>query len=126
MNRRAVPLHAGLERAPMSVQALELGQQRRMNVEHAAAPSSDEARRQQPHEAGQANEIGVVLLKLCVQRLLKRLAILAELQMVDDCGFDSCLARPSEAGSIGLVRYHEYNFGWIVLRLRRLDQRHHV
>ena len=90
MHGRAVLLRAGGERARVGVEALERRQQRRMDVEQPAVPLPHEPRRQQPHEAGEADELDAVRLQLVLQRALERLAVLAERLVIDDGGADAC------------------------------------
>src|ERR1700722_3163686 len=101
MHGRAVLAQAGRERAAVSMKSLELRQQGRMNVEHAAAPTRDEPWRQQPHEAGETHQINPVRLECAVERALERLAVLAEGRVIDDCGRDALLVRTGEALRVG-------------------------
>ena len=58
VHRRAGHLAAGLDRAPVRVQAGERRQQRRMDVDEAALETRDEGRREDAHEAGQRDQVG--------------------------------------------------------------------
>ena len=82
-------LRAGRQRARMGVEAFERGQQGRVNVYHSPLPLADQPWCQQPHEAGQANELDLVRDELGLQRALKGLAIAAEAAMIDDGGLDA-------------------------------------
>ena len=93
MHGRAVLLRAGGERARVGVETLERRQQGRMDVEQASLPLPHEPRRQQPHEAGEADELDAVRLRVVLQRALERLAVLAERLVVDDRGGDAGRAR---------------------------------
>src|ERR1700677_3480354 len=104
MNSGAVPFGAGLQRAAVSMQSLELWQQRRMNVQHAAAPLFDEPGRQQPHEAGEAYDLDAAGLKFLIERALERFAIFAERMVVDDGGCDAVVARAGKSRGVGNVR----------------------
>ncbi len=126
MHGRAVPLRPGLDRATMGIQSLELRQQRWVNIDHAAAPAPHESRRQQPHEAGEADEIGPVRVKLAIERALEGLAVLAKPPMIDDGGLDARLTCKAEAGRVGAVGYDEHDRCRIISRLGCLDQRRHV
>ena len=70
----AVQADAGFERPPVGVEALEGGEEGRVNVEEAVVPRLDEAGAQDPHEAGEADEVGAVGVDHRVQRVLERLA----------------------------------------------------
>ena len=84
----------------MGVQALELRQQRRMNVEHAAAPAPHKVRSQKPHEASEAEEIDPVRVKLRIERPLEGCAIFPERSVIDDAvGMPASRARASPAAS---------------------------
>src|SRR5262249_33922668 len=85
-----------------------------------------EPRRQQPHEAGEANEINPVRLELAVERPFERLAVLAEGGVIDDYGRDALLAGTGEPLCVRAIRHDERDFGRVVLRFRSFDQRHHV
>src|SRR4029079_11785965 len=104
MHGRPMLAQTGCERTSVGVKALELWQQRWMNVEHAPAPARDEPRRQQPHEAGEANEITPMRLALLVERAFERLALLAEGGVIDDYSRDALLARAREALRVGTIR----------------------
>src|ERR1044072_7228835 len=56
MDRAAVQLHACGERARVGVEARERGQQRGMDIEHAALITGDETRREDGHETGEDHE----------------------------------------------------------------------
>src|SRR6185436_13248213 len=126
MDGRPMLAQTGCERTSVGVKALELRQQRWMNVEHAPAPARDEPRRQQPHEAGEANEINPVRLELMVERAFERLALLVEGGVIDDRNRHALLARAREALRVGAIRYDERDLGRVVLGLRGFDPRPHV
>ena len=54
---------ARLERPPLGVEARELREQRRMDVQDPAPPPRDELRREEPHVARQADEVGPRLVE---------------------------------------------------------------
>ena len=93
MHGGAVNFRAGFERSFVGVEPFECGQQRRMDIEHALRPLRDKAGREQPHEAGEANEIDAVLLKHCLHRGIERGAVLAERRVIDHFGGDAGGAR---------------------------------
>src|SRR5208282_3503180 len=97
-----------------------------MNVEHAAGPAPNEPGRQQPHESGEAHQIDPVGRKLRIERAFERLALFAKRRVIDDRGGDAFRARTGEARSLGSIRGDEHDFGRIVFRLGRLDQRRHI
>ena len=68
----------------MRVQAAIGGQQGRVDVEHAVAPLVDEPGRQQPHEAGEAQELDAMGLEHDLQRALELFA--AGVNLVIDGG----------------------------------------
>src|SRR5271168_4103955 len=103
LNGGTVPFNAGLQCAAVSVQSLELWQQRRVNIQQAAAPLFDEPGRQQPHETGEAYDLDAVVLKFLVERAFERFAIFAERAVVDDGGCDAILPRAGKSCGIGNV-----------------------
>ena len=56
-------------------------------------PALDEPRRQQPHEAGEADDLDACASSIALQRALERLAVLAEVPVIDDRGGDAGAAR---------------------------------
>ena len=84
---------AGFKRAAMGMQPLELRQQRRVDVQHAPAPARDEPWREEPHEAGKADEIDALRVKLGVERAFEAFAVVAERPVIDQRGRNSRLAR---------------------------------
>ncbi len=91
-----MPRHAGFERPAVGMQSLELRQQRRMNVEHATAPTRDEPRRQKPHEAGKAHDVDAMRYEFGIERAFEGFAVFAERPMIDDSGRNACVARVRE------------------------------
>ena len=75
MHRGASHLAAFLDRPAMRVQAGERGQQRRVDVEHAALVARHEFRRQDAHEAGQHDQVGRVAVDGLGQRRVERGAV---------------------------------------------------
>ena len=92
----------GVERALVRVEALERRQQRRVDIEQAPLPLRDETGREQPHEAGETNDVDAVLHELGLQRALERRAVLAELRVIDDFGRDACGARDQQPAGVRL------------------------
>jgi len=76
VDRGAVGLHAGGERALVGVEALEGRKQRRVDVEHAPVPAGDEPRRSEPHESGETDEIDAMIFEHGLERVLEGLASL--------------------------------------------------
>ena len=96
-------LHAGRERALVGVEPFERRQQRRMDVQHAPLPAADEPGRQEPQEAGEADEIDPVRLELGLQRPLEAFAILAEAGVVHHGGGDIRGARNGQPRGVRTV-----------------------
>ena len=126
MHAGAVNLDPGGDRARVRIEPLEGGQQRRVDVEHAAGPVPDEPRRQQPHEAGEADEIDAVCFEHRLHRALERLAVLAMRGVIDDRGRHPGGAGVQQAAGIGTVRQNERDLRREGLRPGGLDQRGHV
>src|ERR1700733_1679098 len=126
MNSCAVPFNAGFKRPAMRVEALELRQQCRMDVEHAPAPARNEPGRQEPHEAGEADDFDSVRFKFRIKRAFERFAILAESLVIDNDRSDGRLLRAHKPGRVRPVRRDQHDLRRIILRPGRLDQRHHV
>ena len=63
-----------------------------MDVEHLAAPALHKPRRQQPHEAGEANKIDPMLVERFIEGVFEPFAVFAKLLVIDDCGRDAFLA----------------------------------
>ena len=57
VDRAAMDLDAGIERAGVGVQSGEGGEQRGVDVDQPVAPALDEVLREKPHEAGEADEL---------------------------------------------------------------------
>ena len=93
MHSRAVDFGAGVECAPVRIEAFERRQQRGVDVEQAAGPLVDEPGREQPHEAGKANDLDAMLLQHALQRALESGAVFSELRVIDDLGGDAGGAR---------------------------------
>src|SRR5690349_20911611 len=74
MDRAAVQLHARGERARVSVEARERGQQRGMDIEHAALIAGDETRREDAHEAGEDHKAWREALDFAAERGVESLA----------------------------------------------------
>ena len=113
MHRAAVQLDAGLERPLMGVEAVEGGQQRRVDVDQPVAPALDEILRQQAHEAGEADDVDPRGLEPLLDRRLEGGAVLDGLG-VDDRGGDAGLGRLGEPGGIRTVGQHQHDLGRIV------------
>ncbi len=73
----------------MGVEPLERGQQCGMDIEHAPGPMRDEAGREQPHEAGETDEIDAVFFQHRLNGAVERRAVLAEVGMIDHLGGDA-------------------------------------
>src|SRR5580700_4128306 len=97
-----------------------------MNVQQAAAPARDEPRRQEPHEAGEADQIDMVRVQGVVERTFERLAVFAKRPVIDDRGGDARKPCPGETRCIGRIGQDEHDLRRIVRRLGRFDQRRHV
>jgi DNA polymerase IV len=126
LNGGAMLFYAGFQRAAVSVQSFELRQQCRMNVQHAAAPARDEPRRQEPHEAGEADKIDAVRMQGVVESTLERLTVFAERPVIDDRGGDARKLCPAEPRGIGLIGQDHRDLRRIVRRCGRLDQCRHI
>src|ERR1700722_20229234 len=126
MDGGAMPLHAGCQCTAVGVQAFELRQQCRMNVQHAAAPARDEPRRQQPHETGEADQIEAGGGQGVVERAFERLAVSAERPVIDDRSRDTRLLRARETRGIGLIGQDQNDLRRIIRCLGRLDECRHV
>ena len=97
MHRRAMLLHAGCERAAWVSSPLNAGSRAGWMLSMRPAQRVDEPRRQQAHEAGEADEIDAVRFECRLQRALERFAVLAERRVIDDRRRDAGLARAREA-----------------------------
>ena len=75
MHRRAVKLHAIGQRALMGVQAAIGGQEGRVDIEHPAVPLLDEPGGQHAHEAGEADQLDLVLIELRLHRAFEAFAV---------------------------------------------------
>ena len=126
VNRRAMDLDAGRERARMGVEALEGGQQGRVNVENSSLPTVDEAGREQPHEAGEADHLGAVGVEFALQREFEGVAILAERDVIDDRGRNTGRSGGGEPLGVRPVGQHQRDFSGKIRGFRGLDQRRHV
>ncbi len=102
---------AGGERPLVRVQAGEGGQQRGVDVQHAAGPAVHEPGRQQPHVAGEAHQLDTVRGQHAVHRALVRLAVAAERAVVDRRGRHPGLPRPVQRRGGGLVGQHQRDRG---------------
>ncbi len=99
----AVDLHAGFERALVGVETAEGGQEGRVDVEHAPGPSRHQPWGEEPHEAGEADELDPVVLQHRLDRTLERLAILAVKGVIDDRGRDPRITGPAERRRVRAV-----------------------
>ena len=70
----------------MGVEALEGGQQGRVDIQHASLPMPDEVGAEQTHETGKTYNFDAVLIERRLQGPLETRAILAELRVFDDLG----------------------------------------
>ena len=102
MNGAAVLLQAGGERARVSVQATQIRQQRRVDVQHPPTPTFDELRPKDAHETGETNKIDRVGFERRLQRRLERFAVSIALRL-DGLGGNPRLAGEIEAGRVKLV-----------------------
>jgi hypothetical protein len=96
-----------------------------MDIDHAVAPGGDEARRQQPHEAGEADELGARRLERAVEGAVE-LGARGVVAMRHDRGADAGGRGAGEAGRRGLIRQHQHDLGRRIGRAAGLDQRLHV
>ena len=102
MDGAAVLLQAGGERALMRMQAAQVRQQRRVDVEHAPAPALDEFRPEDAHETGETDEFDCVRFERRLQRRLERFAVGMTLRL-DRLGGDPRRAGEIKPGRLGLV-----------------------
>jgi hypothetical protein len=125
MDRATMQLHAGRERLLMRVEAGKKRQQRRMDIDHPVAPRFDEFMGQEPHEAGEADELDAGAFQPGIEREVEGLAR-GVLLVVQHRGLDAVLLRAEESGCVRPVRKHEDDFGRVGRILRRLDKGGHV
>src|SRR6185312_4923828 len=102
MHGAADEAHAFGERARMRIEAGEGGEQRGMDVDHPVAPMIDEARGQQPHEAGEADELDARRFERLGERRLESFAARI-VAMGDDGAGDAGALRVIETAGIGAV-----------------------
>jgi hypothetical protein len=74
MHRAAGRPGAGGQGLALRVTALECRQQGRVDVDDAVVPALDEAPRQQPHEAGQADELDLRVAQRPIERRIEFVA----------------------------------------------------
>src|ERR1700733_90967 len=103
MHGGTMVLDACFQSTAMRIQPLELRQQRRMDVEHLAAPTLHKPRRQQPHETGEAYELDPIGFKRFIKSTFEPFTILDERRVIDDCGRDAFLTSAGQAGCRGPV-----------------------
>ena len=84
MHGGAVNFGIRLERSLVRIEALEGGQQGRVDIQNAQVPFAHEIEGKQPHEAGKADQIDAMLFKQRLHSALEVGAILAELGVIDD------------------------------------------
>ena len=71
----------------------------------------DQERRQQPHVAGEADDLDAGRAQRGVDRRLVRGAVAAEAAMVDDRGRDAGRRRERKPGGVGPVGQHQHDLG---------------
>ena len=101
MHGAAVRFDSGGERAPMRIEAGEIRQQRRMNVDEATAITADESGAQNPHKPGQRDDAR----RKAVDRRREigfESGAVGIVRGRDDDGRNAALARDIEAGAAGL------------------------
>ena len=104
-------LDSGPQRLSMRIQPRKTGQQRGMDVEHSAVPALDELGREQPHEAGETDQLDPPLVQRRLQHGLEACAILAERLALDHQGRNAALLCPLQARRVGAVGDHHGNLG---------------
>ena len=82
-------------------------QDRGMDVEHPSRPGGDEPRRQHPHEAREADDLGAALAERPHHRRLERRPVAAEGAVVDRRRRHPQLRRPGEPAGVRPVRDDE-------------------
>lgn len=123
MNGAASDANAGLQGLSLGVDALEGGQERRMDVEHATAPQPRQLRRQDAHEAGQADQLDAVPLQRLVHGHVE-VEPLGVAPVVQRHCLDSGGRGPFQTGHSGHVGEDEDDaVGRGRARTRRVDQR---
>src|SRR5215470_13957016 len=109
MHGRAVYFCAGIERASMRVEALEIGQQGRMDIDQAALPLTDKAGGEQAHESRQTNQINAIFLEHRLQSAFEAGAILAERGVINDLRADTGSVRDQQTTRIRPIRQNQAN-----------------
>ena len=115
MHRAAVDFDAIGKGALMRMQSAISGQKGRMDVDEPLLPGADEIRRQQPHEAGEADQFDPVQIEKDLHRLLELVAPGIDL-MIDGGGRNSLRFREGETFGFGAVGEDERDFGRIIGR----------
>ena len=121
MDARAVNLDTGRQRTLVRIQSFECRQERRVDVEKPALPALHERWREQPHEAGEADEIDLMPREHLLDCLFERRPVAIELPMVDDMYGNSRRFRARKAGRLGPIGDHEHDLGRIGAVFAGLD-----
>ena len=108
VNRAAGDAHAGLDGPRMGVEPLERGQQRGVDVDQPIAPAAHKFRREDAHEAGEADQLDTARFQRFAQRLLEGSAG-AIRPVIDHALGQAGLCGPREPEGIGPVGKHQRN-----------------
>ena len=125
MHRRPGLRIACGERAGMGVQPRIFRQQRGVDVQHPSAETRHELRGQDPHEPGEAQDVGLRRQQRLEQRGLERGAVAAEGAVIDRGGGDVHRRSAGKPGGRRVVRRHQHRPRRMVAG-HRADQLHHV
>ena len=119
--RRPGDLHAVLQGVPRRLHAGERRQQRGMRVDGSTAEQAQEGRADEPHEAGEDHEIGLVRGDR-VGELQVPVDPVVELPGLDDEGRDALPLGACETLGVVAVGANGDDLDPVVRRLRRVDQ----
>lgn len=122
VDARAMLGIAGFERAAVGVQAGEAGQQRGVNVEHAALVAGDERCGEYAHETGEDYEIGRKPLDGLRQRGVERLAS-RKITVINDLRRDADHLRPGKAAGVSAIADDSDDFTMNSALATRINQR---
>jgi len=126
MHRAAVQLDTGIERLLMRFKSREARQQRRVNIEHAAAITLDEAIGQHPQKAGKHHQVGFEPVDLSRQLGIERCAVLTVQRVIDDRNGNTMRLRMLQSGGVGTVGNDCCDLRWPLFLRARAQEFGHV
>src|SRR5262245_21949032 len=126
MHGSAVNFGMRLKRALVCIEALERGQQGRVNIQDAQVPFAHEIGGEQPHETSKADQIDPILFKQCLHRSLEVGAILAESGVIDDRGGNAGGLCNRKTAGIRAVGNYQDDFGGVLFIFCGFNQCRHV